>query len=68
MAKRQAERAMELKAKRDERYQKQAEERRLRQEEREAKLQKKKKSSGSPAAPKRKPLYLQMEEQYPPAG
>ena len=68
MAKRQAEREMELKAKRDERYQKQAEERRLRQEEREAKLQKKKKSSGSPTAPKRKPLYLQMEEQYPPAG
>lgn len=64
MARRQAEREMELKAKRDERYQKQAEERRLRQEERETKLQKKKKSSGSPTAPKRKPLYLQMEEQY----
>ena len=36
---------------------KQADERKLRQEEREAKLQRKKKSSGSP---KRKPLYLQV--------
>ena len=47
-----------IQAKRDERYERQAQERRLRQEERVVKLR------GKNGSPKRKPLYLQMEEQY----
>ena len=58
----QAEREAELKAKQAARWEKQAEERKKRQAEREERTRKNR--SDASKSPAKKPLYLQMEEQY----